>query len=88
MNKARKELKEKITMFLVDNFEAMQEEFEKLEGKEKVQFYCALLPYGLAKMKPEPEIILERLTDEEIDEIYEKLKHVAITQLQEPDGET
>ena len=88
MNKARKELKEKITMFLLDNFEAVQEEFNKLEGKEKVQFYCAMLPYGLAKVKPEPEINRDRLTDEEINEIYEKLKYVAIKQLQEPDGET
>jgi hypothetical protein len=87
MNKAKKDLREKLCQFLVDNFEAVQEEFDKLEGPEKVKFYVALLPYGLAKVKPEPEVNLERLTDTELDELFEKLKDVASKQLQEQEGE-
>jgi len=76
-NKAKKKLREMIETFLLDNFEQVQEEFDRLEGKDKVKFYCDLLPYGLAKMKAEPDLIFERLTDQEINELFEKLKHVA-----------
>ena len=82
-NKAKKKLREMIENFLIDNFEKVQEEFDKLEGKEKVKFYCVLLPYGLAKVKPEGDMVFERLTDQEIDELYEKLKDVAIRTIEE-----
>ncbi len=83
VNKAKQELREKICEFLLDNFEKVQEEFNQLEGAEKVRFYVALLPYGLAKIKPEPEVNLDRLTDDEVIEIFEKLKYVANKQITE-----
>jgi hypothetical protein len=83
-NKAKKDLREAITQFLLDNFEKVQEEFDKLEGAEKVKYYCQLLPYGLAKIKPEVEPNLNRLTEEEMDELFEKLKNVVLQRFERP----
>jgi hypothetical protein len=81
-NKAKQALREKINRFLIDNFDAIEEVFEVLEPKEKVRFYCALLPFGMAKVKPEPEVNTDRLTDEQVNEIFEKLKEVANKQIE------
>jgi hypothetical protein len=82
MNQAKRELKEAIAQFLLNNFEKVQAEFEQLQGKDKVQFYCALLPYGLAKVKPEAENLLDGLSDEQVLELFEKLQHVVNTQIE------
>lgn len=76
-NKRKTQLREMIENFLVDNFEKVVEEINTLEAKDRVKFYCILLPYGLAKVKPEADNNIERLTERELDEIFEKLKHVA-----------
>ncbi|HTA83545.1 MAG TPA: hypothetical protein VK783_11440 [Bacteroidia bacterium] len=82
-NKAKKKLREMIENFLVESFEEGQKEFDELQGKDKVKFYCELLPYGLAKIKSESDTTFERLTDEEIDELFEKLKDVATRTIEE-----
>ncbi|HXP50768.1 MAG TPA: hypothetical protein VN922_12475 [Bacteroidia bacterium] len=81
-NKAKQALREKISKFLVDNFDEVQEIYKDLEPKEKVKVYCSLLPFGMAKVKPEPDMNLDRLTDEELDEIMERLKEIVHKQLE------
>jgi uncharacterized protein DUF5681 len=87
-NKATKELREKICQFLLDNFARVQEEFNNLEGKDKVKFYCDLLPFGLARIKPSDDNTLDRLTDTELNDLFEKLKDVANRQIQDTEAET
>ncbi len=82
INKAKQALREKISQFLVDKFDEVAEVYEVLEPKEKVKFYCALLPFGMAKVKPEPEVNLDRLSEDEVIEIFEKLKEVANKQIE------
>jgi len=82
VNKAKQALREKISQFLVDKFDEVTEVYEVLEPKERVRLYCALLPYGMAKVKPEAEVNTDRLTDDEVIEIFEKLKEVANKQIE------
>jgi hypothetical protein len=82
-NKRKKQLREMIENFLVNNFEAVVEEINTLPSKDKIKFYVGLLPYGLGKVKAEGDVSLDRLTDQEIDEIFEKLKEVATRTIEE-----
>jgi hypothetical protein len=51
LNKLSKELRLQINDFLKDNFPKVVEEFEKLEGKDKVRLYVDLLPYSLPRLQ-------------------------------------
>ena len=83
-NKRKKQLREKIENFLVNNFEAVVEEINTMSSKDKIKFYVEMLPYGLGKVKAESsEVNFDRMTDQEIEEIYEKLKDVATKTIEE-----
>jgi len=83
-NKRKKQLREMIENFLVNNFEAVVEEINTMPSKDKIKFYVELLPFGLGKVRAESsDVNLDRLTDQEIDEIFEKLKDVATRTIEE-----
>ncbi|OLY91788.1 hypothetical protein SAMN05444008_10936 [Cnuella takakiae] len=73
-NKATSKIRELMSDFLEKNFPVIAEEFEKLEGRDKVKAYTDLLPYVMPKMQSiSNEIDLERLTDEQLDELYNRI---------------
>lgn len=77
LNKLTKGLRKNITDFLQDNFEDVITEWQKLEGKEKLQFYKDLIQYAIPKMQTmEFQSEFERLSDEDLDKIINELKGV------------
>ena len=78
-NKVTLQLRELISQFLEERFETIVTDFKKLEPKERVKFYCDLLQFGLPKLQSvSTEIDFEKLTDEQLDEIIERLKKSSI----------
>ena len=67
-NKITAGLRTRINDFLNKNWDTLQNDFDKLEPKERLQFYEKLLQYGLPKLQS-TEITqeLDRLTDEQLD---------------------
>lgn len=87
-NKTTKELRQMISDFLMENFEEVQQTFKELPPKEKVKLYCDLLSFALPRLRPVDETVLERLSDQELDELFEKLKDAANKSLQNQEAET
>ena len=50
-NKVTIDLRKRINDFLNDNWDNLQDDFNKLEAKDKLLFYEKLLQYGLPKMQ-------------------------------------
>lgn len=73
-NKISNKLRKTITAFLSDNFKKITEDFHLLPPKDRAKLYCDLLQYGLPKMREmSMGLGLERLTDEELHEIFNQL---------------
>lgn len=73
-SKATAELKERISSFLDGNFETLIRDFKKLEPKDRLMFYEKLLKYALPTMQStKADIQLEKLSDEQLDIIINKL---------------
>ncbi len=51
VNKTTQPLRESITAFLENNWNKVQLEFDKLDAKEKLQFFEKLLQYSVPKMQ-------------------------------------
>lgn len=83
LNKTAKDLRQMITDFLVENFEEVQKCFNEIPPKEKIKVYCKLLAFALPKLRASDELMMERLTDQELDELFEKLKEAANKQIAE-----
>ena len=49
-NEITKELRERVTTFLSDNWSLIESDFEKLTPKDRLIFYERLLSYGLPKL--------------------------------------
>lgn len=74
-NKYGIDLKERISDFLNANFDVIKEDFINLQPKDRLKFYNDLLQYYIPKIKSESiEIDFERLDDDQLDEIIERLK--------------
>ena len=74
-NKTSKTLREFISDFLNDNREALQKDFEKLEPKDKLIMFERFLKYSLPSLQATSITTdFEKLTDEQLDYIIEKLK--------------
>lgn len=76
LNKMSKELRQQISDFLEENFPKVVQEFSNLKGKDKVKLYTDLLPYSLPRLESISigEMGLEVFTDEQLDQIINKLK--------------
>jgi hypothetical protein len=83
MNARAKLLRQMISDFLVENFEEVQKCFKEIPPKEKIKAYCNLLAFAVPKLRPSDELMLERLSDDELNELFEKLKEAANRQLAE-----
>ena len=73
-NKINTELRTMISDFLNCQFETVKNDFHKLEVKDKLKFYTDLLQYGLPKLQATSlEIDFESLSEEQLDEIIQKV---------------
>ncbi len=77
-NKITKDLRNTIKHFLDRNIEHLQKDYDQLDPQERLIFMEKLLKYAIPTMT-QSKIELERLTDEQLDEILnqvdDKLKH-------------
>lgn len=69
-NKSTDELRTLLQNFIDDNMETLQADFDKLEPKDRLNFIDRLLKHVM----PAPLQELERLTDEQLDELITRLK--------------
>ncbi|QMU28121.1 hypothetical protein [Adhaeribacter radiodurans] len=77
-NKTTKGMRERITAFLDDNFDQIQEDFGKVKPKEKLDFYVKLMQYSLPSLKAieHNSIVtnkLDNLNDRQLDELIDKI---------------
>lgn len=73
-NKAGEDLRNLISNFLEKRFEGIINDFESLEAKDRIKVYTDLLQYGLPKLQAvSNELNFENLTDEQLDEIINRL---------------
>ena len=86
MNATAKLLRQMISDFLVENFEEVQKSFKEVPPKEKIKTYCHLLAFAVPKLKASDELMLERLSDQELDELFKKLEAIANRQLEETES--
>jgi hypothetical protein len=71
-NKNSVQIRSMIEQFIIENFHVIVDDFNKLPEKERYKVLCNLLQYTIPK--PQAEIGFERLTDDQLNEIIEKLK--------------
>ncbi len=81
-NKVSNDLREKITDFLSGQFETIKtlfaDEDKKLSPRDKLKFYTELLQYGLPKLSSvSTEIDIDKLSDEDIEDLYRKIEEMA-----------
>lgn len=77
-NKIGLQLRETIADFLSENFSKIVEDFHSLKPRDRVKLYCDLLQFGLPKLQSVSlGFDFEKLSDEQLDEIIERLKQSA-----------
>jgi len=76
-NKITADLRERIHDFLLENWQFIQDDFKKLDPKDRLLFYEKLLQYGLPKLQS-TELIssIEQLSDHQLDFIINELKGI------------
>jgi hypothetical protein len=72
-NKATANLKNTIHGIVERQFETLEYDLEELDGKDKINFVLKLIEYVLPKQR-ETKIDFNSLSDEEIDELINRLK--------------
>lgn len=70
VNRSTDELRNLLQAFIDTNIETLQADYEALEPKDRLNFIERLLKHVL----PAPLQELERLTDEQLDELINRLK--------------
>lgn len=77
-NKVNAQVKEFIEGLLIDNTEDLKKEFKELKGRDKIKAFVDLLPYVVPKLASSSfDIDLERLSDEQLDELYDRILKAA-----------
>ncbi len=75
-NKVTASLRNRINDFLADNWENLQKDFDKIDPKDRLQFYEKLLQYGLPRLQNTTlSTDLERLSDDQLDYIIQNLQN-------------
>ena len=77
-NKITADLRSRISDFLNDNWERLQNDFDKIDPKDRLNFYEKLLQYGVPKlqsMELTNVLNIEKLTDKELDILIERIKN-------------
>jgi hypothetical protein len=73
-NKATELVKSLIETMITDNAEQLQKEFKELKGKDKMKAFIDLLPYVVPRLQSTSlDIDLEKLSDEQLDELYNRI---------------
>jgi hypothetical protein len=73
-NKATANLKNTIHGIVERQFETLESDLEELDGRDKINFVLKLIEYVLPKQR-ETKIDFNSLSDEEIDELINRLKN-------------
>ena len=77
-NKSAGKVRNSIAALLEVNGDKLKTELEKLEGKDYVSAYTALMPYVVPKLQSTTlDLDLEQLTDEQLDELYNRIMEAA-----------
>lgn len=75
-NKVTTDLRQSITDFLNENWEQVKQDFEQLTPKDRLMFIEKLLKYSVPALQATSlDIDFNKMTDEQLDLIIEKLKH-------------
>ena len=70
LNRNTAHLRELISIFLNSNFETISVDFEALQPKDRIKYYCELLQFGLPKLQTTVmESRYDSLPEDQIDEI-------------------
>ena len=79
VNKVTTALRSRINDFLNNNWENLQDDFDKLEPQDRLQFYEKLLQYGLPRLQnTQLTTDFEKLSDEQLDYMISNLIKKAI----------
>lgn len=70
-NKSADALRDKLRKFIEDNYWTIQQDFDQMPSKERLVFVERLLKHIL----PPPLQELDRLTDDQLDELIARLKN-------------
>jgi len=74
-NKTHNELRERIGLFLTDNWERIETDFQDLDPEKRIALFEKLLQYALPRMQAmQLQTDYEKLTDAQLDDIIDKLK--------------
>jgi len=77
-NKSAGKVRDTIASLLEENSEKLKTELSKLEGKDYVSAYTALMPYVVPKLQNTTlDIDLEQLSDEQLDDLYNRIMEAA-----------
>ena len=82
INKLGLDLRKDITDFLTDNFDVIVDEFNNIKSsRDKIRLFIDLMQYGLPKLQSiEMTSDIDKLSDEEVNKIYEKLKEQVVNE--------
>lgn len=77
-NKVTTGIRERVKAFLDDNFDLVEEDFKKLDPKDKLLFYTKLLAFGLPTLKAvdytgTTQNNLDELTDNQLNEVINEI---------------
>lgn len=74
-NKVSETLRKNISRFLAAEFTEIQAIFYELSPRERARLYCDLLQYSVPKLQAtQLTSDLDKLTEQQVNEIFEKLK--------------
>ena len=74
-NKATEKIRDTFLHFIEDNLERMQEDFDQLEPKDRFKYLFEMSKFILPSLKSiEFGNILDELTEEQFQEVIEKIK--------------
>ncbi len=74
INKTTYDLRVTIAEFLENNFEKISTDFELLQPKDRIKYYCELLNFGLPKLQTTIlESDYDSLPDSQLDQIIERI---------------
>ena len=77
-NRISNDLRQSISDFLNLNFSTIKSDFEELTPKDRVKFYTDLLQFAVPKLQNTSlDIDFERMDEDQLDEIIERLKEVS-----------
>jgi len=77
-NRITAELREWISVFINNNKEKIQQDFDSLESKDWIMIFDKLLKYALPALQATSLTTdFDRMTDEQLDRIIEELKQQA-----------